>query len=278
MTKCLFNLLCPIVLAVSGFAADTNAVAVVPTNQTASPGSNSVATVANAGAATNTQLAIVVATNKPVWESSFAGGVTLTKGNSDTLLTTAAFRTRVKTPVFEFGFGLDGSYGESDSVRNNETLHGITQYNHLFSNCMYGYLNAEGLHDGIADLQYRFTVGPGAGYYFLKRTNITFAGEFGPSLIFQRLGRTDTTYASLRWAERFEQKLKSGARVWERAEILPQVNKLENYLVNAEIGAEATLTKNLSLRVTLLDNFVHQPAPDRKNNDVKLVSGLVYKF
>ncbi|HTY89022.1 MAG TPA: DUF481 domain-containing protein [Candidatus Acidoferrum sp.] len=278
MTKRIFQWLGPVILAASSHAADTNAIAEASTNQPALPVSPSGATPTSADTATNSRLAAVIATNQPVWESSFAGGFTLTKGNSDTLLTTAAFRTRVKTPVFEFGFGLDGSYGESDSVKNNETLHGITQYNHLFSDHWYGYLNAEGLHDGIADLQYRFTVGPGAGYYFLKRTNVTLAAEFGPSLIFQRLGGTDTTYASLRWAERFEQKLKSGARVWEKAEILPQVNKLENYLVNAEMGAEATLTKSLSLRVTLLDNFVHQPAPDRKNNDVKLISGLVYKF
>jgi putative salt-induced outer membrane protein YdiY len=234
--------------------------------------------LAVSGHATNTPQTAVVATNKPVLESSIAGGLTLTKGNSDTLLTTAAFKTRTKTPADEFGFGLDGSYGESDSVKNNETLHGVSQYNHLLDNRFYGYLNAEGLHDGSADLQYRFTLGPGAGYYFLKSTNTTFAGEFGPSLVFQRLGKGDTTYTSLRLAERFEHKLENGARVWERAEILPQVNKFENFLVNAEIGAEAALTKALNLRVTVQDNFLNQPAPDRKNNDVKLISGLVYKF
>jgi putative salt-induced outer membrane protein YdiY len=175
-------------------------------------------------------------------------------------------------------FGVDGSYGENDSVKNNETLHGVGQYNHLFGERFYGFFNLEGLHDGIADLQYRFTFSPGAGYYFVKTTNTTFAGEVGPGLIVQRLGGVDTTYASLRLAERFEHKLKNGARVWEKAEILPQVNKFDNFLVNAEIGAEAALTKTLSLRVTLQDNFVNQPAPGRKDNDVKLISSLVYKF
>ena len=124
-------------------------------------------------------------------------------------------------------FGVDGSYGENDSVKNNETLHGVGQYNHLFGKRFYGFFNLEGLHDGIADLQYRFTLSPGAGYYFVKTTNTTFAGELGPGLIFQRLGGVDTTYASLRLAERFEHKFTDGARVWERAEFLPQVNKLE---------------------------------------------------
>jgi putative salt-induced outer membrane protein YdiY len=247
MKRRIFTLFVLTVLAVSGHAADTN--------QTA-----------------------VVSTNKPAWEGSFSAGLSLTKGNSDTLLTTAAFKTRMKTPANEFMFGMDGAYGESDAVKNNETLHGVIQYNHLFNNRFYDYLNAEGLHDGIANVQYRITLSPGAGYYFVKTTNTTFAGEIGPGLIVQRLGSVETTYASMRLAERFEHKLKNGARVWESAEILPQVNKLDNFLVNAEIGAEAALTKTLSLRVTLQDNFVNQPAPARKDNDVKLISGVVYKF
>jgi putative salt-induced outer membrane protein YdiY len=175
-------------------------------------------------------------------------------------------------------FGADGSYGENDSVKNNETLHGVSQYNHLFGKRFYGFFNLEGLHDGIADLQYRFTLSPGAGYYFIQETNTTLAGEAGPGLIFQRLGGVDTVYASLRLAERFEHKFNNNARVWQKVEFLPQVNKPDNFLVNAEIGAEAALTKTFSLQAILQDNFVNQPAPGRKDNDVKLISSLVYKF
>ena len=64
----------------------------------------------------------------------------------------------------------------------------------------------------------------------------------------------------------------------QRAEILPQVNKFDNFLVNAEVGAEALFTKTLSLRISVLDNFVNEPAPGRKDNDVKLISGVAYKF
>jgi putative salt-induced outer membrane protein YdiY len=236
------------------------------------------AVLAVSGRADDAPKSAMVSTNQSAWDSSISAGLSLTKGNSDTLLTTMAFKTRRKTAEDEFTFGADGSYGENDSVKNNETLHGVGQFNHLFSDRFYGYLNAEGLHDGIADLQYRFTFSPGAGYYFLKETNTTLAGEIGPALIFQRLGGVDTTYATLRLAERFEHKLDNGARVWEKAEFLPQVDKPDNFLINAEIGAEAALTRTLSLRVTLQDNFINRPAPGRKDNDVSLISGLVYKF
>jgi putative salt-induced outer membrane protein YdiY len=278
MKRRIFSVFVLAVLAVSGRAADTNQTVVVSTNKPASKISDAPAILAAVGNAGNPLQTATVATNKPAWESSISAGLSLTKGNSDTLLTTAAFKTRMKTPANEFMFGVDGAYGESDSVKNNETLHGVSQYNHLFSDRFYAFLNVEGLHDGIADLQYRFTFSPGAGYYFVKTTNTTFAGEFGPGLITQRLGGVDTTYATLRLAERFEHKLNDGARIWEKAEILPQANKLQNFLVNAEVGAEAALTKTFSLRVALQDNFVNQPAPGRKKNDVRLISGVVYKF
>jgi putative salt-induced outer membrane protein YdiY len=236
------------------------------------------AVLAMSGHATDTNQTVVISTNKPVWESSVSAGLSLTKGNSDTLLTTAAFKTRTKTPANEFMFGVDGSYGKNDSVKNNEMLHGVSQYNHLFGKRFYGFFNLEGLHDGIADLQYRFTLSPGAGYYFIQETNTTLAGEAGPSLIFQRLGGVDTAYVSLRLAERFEHKFHDNARVWQKVEFLPQVNKPDNFLVNAEIGAEAALTKTFSLQAVLQDNFVNQPAPGRKDNDVRLVSSVVYKF
>lgn len=266
MKKCVFVGLVLAALALSGRAADTNQTAALAF----------LATIANRE--NPPLLSVAVATNKPVWESSVSAGFSLTKGNSDTLLTTGSIKTRRRTAKNEFMLSVSGAYGESDSVENNEFLQGTTQYNHLFSERFYGFLNAEGVHDGIADLQYRFAFSPGAGYYFVKATNTTFAGECGPGLITQRLGGVDTTYGSLRLAERYEYKLKNGARVWQRAEILPQVDKFDNFLVNAEIGAEAMFTKTLSLRITVLDNFVNEPAPGRKDNDVKLISGLAYKF
>jgi len=221
----------------------------------------------------------VVQPPKYPWESSVTAGLTLTRGNSDTLLFTAGLLTDKKTPDNEFKFGGEAAYGENSGVKNVDTEHVFGQYNDLFSDRFYGYVRAEGLHDGIADLQYRLTVGPGIGYYFIKETNTTFAGEFGSSYVNQRLGDVDDNYATLRLAERFEHKFKNyGARVWENAEILPQVNKFDNYIVNAEIGIEAALNAHFSLKTFLDDNFNNQPAAGREKNDTKLVSAISYKF
>jgi hypothetical protein len=62
------------------------------------------------------------------------------------------------------------------------------------------------------------------------------------------------------------------------AEFLPQIDRWKNYIINAEVGAEASLTKKTALRVVLQDTFDNQPAPGRKKNDLKLVTSVVVKF
>lgn len=213
------------------------------------------------------------------WESSVAVGLALTRGNSETLLFTAGLETTRKTPVNEFDLGVNGGYGENNSVKSEDLIHAFGQWNHLFSERAYGYVHADGLRDGVADLNYRFTLSPGAGYYFIKEKNTTLAGEVGPGVVFQELGNSESTFATLRLAERFEHKFNTGgARVWQALEFLPQVDRLDNYLVNFEVGVESALSKNLSLQVVLDDNFDSRPAANRLKNDVKLVSGIKYKF
>ncbi len=174
---------------------------------------------------------------------------------------------------------LEGSYGKSERIKNNETLHGSGQYNHLFSEKLFSYLRLDALHDGIADLDYRVTTSPGVGYYFIKQTNTILAVETGPAMITERLGDRNDTYATWRLAERLEHKFTGyNARIWQSLELLPQVNELDKYLINAEIGIEAAISKKISLQAILQDTYANQPAPGRKANDLKLISGLKYKF
>jgi putative salt-induced outer membrane protein YdiY len=148
----------------------------------------------------------------------------------------------------------------------------------LFSEQFYGYLRADGLHDSIADMDYRLTVGPGLGYYLLKETNTTLAVEAGGAFEAEKRGSQSDSFATLRLGERFEHKFNARARVWESLEVLPQVDKFDNYLVNFEIGLEASLTKSFSLKTFLDDNYQNQPARGKLKNDAKIISAVSYKF
>jgi putative salt-induced outer membrane protein YdiY len=224
---------------------------------------------------------------KPLWETTANAGVTLTRGNSENLLATAGINTARKWSRDELLMGAAAAYGTTtvkqtgpDEENTTEAYaKGFIQYNHLFTQRFYGALRADGLNDEIADVHYRFSIAPLAGYYFIKNPQTTLSGDIGPSWVIEKVGNSGPRgYLGIRAGERFEHKFKSGARVWQSADITPEVENWENYVVNAEIGVEAPITKPLAARVVLQDTYDHQPSPGREKNDLKLIAGLAYKF
>ena len=229
-----------------------------------------------------------VATNapppKPKWESSAAAGVTLTRGNSSTMLATLSATTDRKWSQNELSLGADATYGESKingvTSRNADSVDGFAQYNRLFTERLYGYGRLDALHDEIADIKYRVVLAPGLGYYFIKEKKTDLSAEVGPGYVIEKLGDDQESYATLRVGEKFHQEISDRARIWQTAEWLPQVDKFKNYIINAELGIEADLTadKKLALRAVLQDTYNNEPAAGRQKNDAKLVTAIAYKF
>jgi putative salt-induced outer membrane protein YdiY len=236
---------------------------------------------------TNSAVKAPLATNSATaWKSTLAAGLTLTRGNSETLLATASAGTDKKWDHNELSFGADGAYGEtkltesSKETENADSLHGVSQYNRLVSDRIYFYGRVEGLHDGVADVQYRVTLAPGGGYYFIKNTNADLCVEVGPGFIAEKLDDHYSDFMTLRVGEKYHQKLSDRARLWQTAEFLPEVDHFNNYILNGEIGIEADITqdKKLTLRSFLQDMYNNVPAPGRLKNDTKLVTAIAYKF
>lgn len=65
---------------------------------------------------------------------------------------------------------------------------------------------------------------------------------------------------------------------WAEVDYLPQVDDFSNYLLNSEVGVEAALNARFSLRIVGADKFSSRPAAFRKENDITLISSLVYKY
>jgi len=212
------------------------------------------------------------------WESSLSAGLTLTRGNTSSSMMTADFITKKKTKVNEYTLGSAAAYGEQNSQETVNNYKAYGQWNHLFTERFYGYLRADGLHDSVASLDYRFNIGAGLGYYFIKSKQTSLSVETGAGFEAQRLGGDDQNFATVRLAEQFEHKFNEHARLWQSVELLPQVDKLENYLINFEIGIEAPISKSFSLKTYLQDNYANRPALGRKHNDAKIVAAVAYKF
>ena len=218
-------------------------------------------------------------TPPPVWCGTVTLGLTATAGNVNSVLATTKVIAEGKGPRNDLNLEADGTYGEVGSVENAETLHGSAQENHtIIDNTWYGYGRADALHDAISDVEYRVTSGAGAGYYFIKDKMTTLSSEAGPAFETEHLDDEYHNYPSARVAENFERKIDEHARLWENVEVIPPLTVPDAFLVNAEVGIETPLTPKLSLQTCFDDNFANVPAPGYKDNDLKIVSGVVFKF
>ncbi len=129
------------------------------------------------------------------------------------------------------------------------------------------------------------------GHYFVKNETTNLSGEIGPSYVIEKLhvdhpGQLppdDVTsewrnYFALRLGEKFEHQLSETAKVWQSLEILPQIDDFNNFLLVAEVGVEASLNSDLSIRFVVSDRYDNEVADGTKKNDVSVVSSLVYQF
>ena len=212
------------------------------------------------------------------WKTTLALGVNATDGNSDSAQANIDLTAQRKRQADELLLGARYAYGETSDVITTRNGKLGAQYNRLFSAQWYGYLNTSLSYDDIAELDRRFIFGPGVGYYFFKDKAASLGVEFGVAYIEEKVAGVEDDVVALRLAERYERALSETAKVWQSLEYLPQVDDSDNYLLNFEIGVEATLTSSTNLRVALTDRYDNRPAPGREENDAALNVALVFNL
>ncbi len=213
-------------------------------------------------------------------EGSVNLGLTATTGNSRASTGNAALETKYTRPESITRFGAAATYGQSEGKTTADKSNAFAQYSYLFTERFNVYLNAGWERDRVAALVWRINVGPGLGYFFIKKPVLSLAGELGVNYFrekFEQVGATD--YYALRVAERGEWKVTETAKLWELAEYYPDVSDFKKrFILKGEAGAEATITIKTSLRLLVQDTYNSAPAPGRNKNDTLYIAGMGYKF
>jgi putative salt-induced outer membrane protein YdiY len=220
------------------------------------------------------------------WHGEVALGLSVVNGNSSAYQVNVGASLDKEWKKDEWHFGANGAYAVNNPERDNQdvtanNVRGTVGYRHLFDERLYGLLGFEAVHDDVADITYRFITSPGIGYYFIKQPATRLRGEAGPSWIYERDSGPDAgvkNYFAARIAERFEHDFSEKSKMWQSLEYLPQIDAWGDYLLNAEIGAEAAITGAISLRLVARDQYNSNPPEGRKTNDISVVGALVYKF
>ena len=212
------------------------------------------------------------------WKNSFDLGATLTRGNSESTLITVGYATTKKEASDEYFGAFNYTYGESaDAVTNDEVL-GSFAWNRLVSDLTYAGVRTDLRIDELADIDYRIGVTGLVGHYFVKNDSTYFALETGIGFTTEQTGGESDSYANLYIGDRFEHKLNDKTRVYQTLTVTAPIDDLGDYSLVGEVGLETTLTDAMSLKIYVQDKFEGEPPAGLNNNDIKVVTGVSYKF
>ncbi len=211
-----------------------------------------------------------------LWSQSLSLGGTLTRGNSDTLQVNAGILFEKQEGVHKWRTGAEGNYGESeaDDETTKNTQNAKLFYNYKYGEGLFGYLDANLVHDDIADVDYRLTAGPGLGYFIINDDRTRLSAETGLAYVKEHVGGVVDDYAALRFAQRYDRTFSEKSKMWESIEFLPKIEDLEDYLLTAELGVEAPLTTGVNMRLVLQDKYDSTPSAGQKHNDISLIAGV----
>ncbi|MDC0087990.1 DUF481 domain-containing protein [Akkermansiaceae bacterium] len=228
--------------------------------------------------ATMTAIVSGVQAEDSKWNSSFDLGFTFTNGNSEATLLTLGVATSKREANDEYFGALSYTYGDSAIETTTNELLGSAAWNHLISERSYAGLRFDLRVDELADIDYRAGLTALAGHYFVKNDSTYFALETGIGYTVDQVGGISDSYANLYLGDRFEHKFNDKTRVYQTLSIIAPIDDIEDHSIVAEVGLETTLSDKLALKIYVQDKYEAEPAAGLDQNDVKVVTGVSYKF
>jgi putative salt-induced outer membrane protein YdiY len=164
------------------------------------------------------------------------------------------------------------------------------QHDHFWSPKWYSYEKGKYEQDDIAGLDYRLTLGAGAGYQWLDGFNSEMTGkwsfnqEVGAAWIKNQYviqdPSADDSYATVRYAHHLKYFPKWNEKIegFHNLEFLPQVNDWENYLIIADVGFSTKIVMDFDLLCKIEWDYNSMPSVGRKSSDIRYIIGLGYKW
>ena len=229
------------------------------------------------------------------WHGSVNGAFNAARGNTveNSWSILANVNRRWEKDRFNAAFGYyyseKGTAG-TDPEKSTDRWEAEAQHDHFWSSAFYHYENVRYDRDTIQFLDARYRVGLGAGYQWLdgrvfeSTGKWSFNQEAGLNWVKETYKNSDDDkangFAALRYAHHllYTPKWNEGLEAFHNAEVLPDVDDWEKYLIKADIGFSTKLIYDFDLLAKIEWEFNSQPANDRKKQDVRYIVGLGYKW
>jgi putative salt-induced outer membrane protein YdiY len=155
----------------------------------------------------------------------------------------------------------------------------LIRYDRNLNKKLFAYGAFAGMYDALQDLNYRVMPSGGLGYHAIasKNTTLDLLGGLG----YTRESYYDGTTNNLVTAtvgDEFGHKFTPNTAITQSLYYLPSLNQTSNYRVNFNFGFATKISKWLTANMNFGDQYVSEPVPGNKNNDLIFTTGLGFAF
>ena len=206
-------------------------------------------------------------------ERTFTGTVNLTRTMPTEDWLNPSNRTSV---LFSDSYGTLSQPG-TPSVKTS-ILHASAERDQYFSPNLFGFAQADFLHNYAQGLDLQQTYGGGVGWTVIKNTNEQLDVRAAITYIrqqFQLASANQNLVGSL-FSQTFDRKFVHGIDLHELLAISPAWNNTNAYSANGEVGLTFPVYKRLGFTIDAQDSYLNNPPLGFKKNSFTFTTGATY--
>lgn len=218
-----------------------------------------------------------------LWSGKVTAGYNRQSGNTQSSELMSGFAVKRKEEKEnEFDVAAHFYYGSQDKKMSAQRYDGLIRYAYSFleSRKAYHFFKTEGDHDRFANIEKRFTPSTGLGYWFADGEDWKLMFETGVGVTFTDYRDETESETELVLIPRLylERQLVGKLRVTEELTAYPSLTNSGEYRLKNEAALKNPITDKLDLKVSAINEYNSRPGADVKKHDMRLTSGLEYRF
>jgi putative salt-induced outer membrane protein YdiY len=116
------------------------------------------------------------------------------------------------------------------------------------------------------------------GRFLIDRSDLQFSVETGVAHVLEQIEGEAREWPALRFAQRYEQRIVSGARLRQQFEWLANPAEEGEFFLNAEGALEFVVTDRLGFINSARNRYAGRPPQGTRPNDLQFSSALTWSF
>ncbi len=216
------------------------------------------------------------------WGGDAAVGFALARGNTDT--TSFSLTLSAKGSLSESIVNSNKAFfifNREKDITNAESMGWESQIDWQHTEQFFSYFEILVLRDRFKNHSYRIRPSIGIGYRIMATEKVQLSAGTGISEVFTKYydsGETES-YTGIELGNQFSWKISESAEFTQTLGLTADFSELDRYFLRFEASVATAITKGLSMKLTVMDNYDNKPVGEGiEKNDISILAGLSAKF